>query len=220
MIVGALCGLVVLGPLLFTRGFLLRYDLVFVPHLPFSPTTLGTAGQVPRAVPNDAVVALLDTVLPGDVTQKLVLLGAFVAFGAGVDRWRASTLTKAVATVVLCWNPWVAERLSIGHWGYLWGYAAAVWAFVGALECRRRQAEASSGNARHGRTTTLVALLLGAASGSTGAVLVALVLLVVTQAPGRGRVRVRQAWPYALAWMALDAPWWFPFLTEIGRAHV
>ncbi|WP_286697223.1 hypothetical protein, partial [Dermacoccus sp. UBA1591] len=62
LLASAVCAAVILGPMLLTRGFWLHYDMVFVPHLPLSDTTLGTAGQVPRAVPNDAIVALLDLV--------------------------------------------------------------------------------------------------------------------------------------------------------------
>ena len=57
-LVGTLVGLVVLGPAL-APGYTLHYDLVFVPDLPLSARTLGTDGSVPRAVPNDLVVALL-----------------------------------------------------------------------------------------------------------------------------------------------------------------
>lgn len=256
LIAGAVCAVVILGPMLLTRGFWLHYDMVFVPNLPLSSTTLGTAGQVPRAVPNDAIVALLDLALPGDITQKIILLGAFLALGAGVDRWRAPARARVCASVLLAWNPWVAERLAIGHWGYLWGYAACVWAVVGALEARygrersperawhapaggenARRADARvaahagvEGNrtsesfahrdiaeATRARRSVAVALVMSAASGSTGAVLVALALAAVTFAPGAGRLTWRagrrSAVLTALAWVGLNASWWWPFLT-------
>ncbi|MEO7981551.1 MAG: hypothetical protein ABI807_11780, partial [Sporichthyaceae bacterium] len=87
--VGALTGLVValvaLGPAL-ARGYLLAYDLVGVPDQPLMARVLGTDGSVPRAVPNDLVVVLLSTVLPGDVVQKVLLLAVFVLGGWGVGR--------------------------------------------------------------------------------------------------------------------------------------
>ena len=51
------------------------------------------------------VVALLGTVLPGWVVQKLLLLGAFVVGGAGAGRL-ARTVPGAVAAAVLwSWSP-------------------------------------------------------------------------------------------------------------------
>ena len=58
---------------------------------------------------------------------------------------------------------------------------------------------------------------MSAASGSTGAVLVALALAAVTFAPGAGRLAWRAGWRptlrTVLAWVGLNASWWWPFLT-------
>ena len=202
--VGLLVALAVLGPGLLRPGFWLHYDMVFVPHLGLGPATLALDGGVPRAVPNDTVVALLDLVLPGWITQRLVLLGAFVAIGAGVDRWRREGWETAVAAVVLTWNPWIGERLAIGHWGYLWGYAALVWAVVGALQWRRGAPQAA--------VTVIAAVVMGALSGSTGAVLVLVALVVLLAWPGPGRARGRVLVGGAAAWLVCNAAWWFPFL--------
>ena len=78
---GALAGLglgvLVLGPGL-RPGYLLAYDMVFVPAPRFSPAMLGLTGTLPRAVPSDAVVTALAHVLPADVVQKCLLLAIFV----------------------------------------------------------------------------------------------------------------------------------------------
>lgn len=214
-------GVVILTPVLFQRGFLLRYDMVFVPHLAFSPGTLGADGGVPRAVPNDLVVALLDIVLPGWVTQRLVLLSAFVAIGWGVDRWRRGPAATIVATVALIWNPWEGERLAIGHWGYLWGYAGLVWALVGAMAWRRRGPRGSDledggdgdGRLPRPQTTVVIALVMSALSGSTGGVLVAGALVVLLAWPGPHRPSWRRWIVGVVAWVALNAAWWFPFLS-------
>lgn len=213
LLTASVVALVVMSPALWRPGFLLHYDMVFVPDLPLSAATLGMDGGVPRAVPNDTVVALLDLVLPGWITQRLVLVGALLAIGAGVDRWRRRVVTTAVAAVAATWNPWMAERLAIGHWGYLWGYAALVWAVVGALELR--VARDAADDARHHRAVTTIAVSLGmsALSGSTGAVLVAIALLVLLLAPGPGRPGVRSLAAGGAAWLLLNAAWWFPFLT-------
>src|SRR5579864_6051993 len=69
--VGLGLGLLALGPGL-GRGFLLSYDMVFVPRLPFAAALPGLAP--PRAVPSDLVIAILSRALPTDIVQKFVLL--------------------------------------------------------------------------------------------------------------------------------------------------
>ena len=68
---GLCLGLLALGPGL-QRGFLLSYDMVFVPREPLLAALPGLAP--PRAVPSDLVVALASRVIPADITQKLLLL--------------------------------------------------------------------------------------------------------------------------------------------------
>ena len=54
---GLVLGLLALGPGL-APGYLLSYDMVFVPRMPFSAALIGLTGGPPRAVPSDAVVAV------------------------------------------------------------------------------------------------------------------------------------------------------------------
>lgn len=207
-VVGAVLGLLVLGPAL-AHGYLLHYDLVFVPDLPFSARTLGTDGSVPRAVPNDLVVAVLGLVLPGWLVQKLVLLGAFVVGGAGAGRL-ARTLPGAVAAATLwSWNPWIGERLGIGHWGYLIGFALLPWVLVAASRVRDRR----------GRALLVVSLTAAALGGSTPGVLATL-LAVVTVAALDGTVRQRaKALALVISVAALaNAAWWWPFLRSAPRS--
>src|SRR5580698_10874262 len=63
---GAALGLLAVGPGL-APGYILSYDMVFVPHAPVTAATLGLAGGPPRAVPSDAVMAALSAVLPADL---------------------------------------------------------------------------------------------------------------------------------------------------------
>ena len=108
-----------LGPAL-APGFVLSYDMVWVPHLAMRTQLLGAGSGYPRAVPSDAVVSVLDHVVPGMVLQKLVLLGALLLVGQGVLRLVGPSLTaRLVAVSVAVWNPFVAERLWIGHWPIL-----------------------------------------------------------------------------------------------------
>jgi hypothetical protein len=53
---GLLLGLLALGPAL-GRGFVLSYDMVFVPDPPFSSALLGLSGGPARPVPSDAAPA-------------------------------------------------------------------------------------------------------------------------------------------------------------------
>ena len=75
--------LVLLGPAL-GAGYVLSYDMVWVPHLALRSDFLGFSTALPRAVPSDAVVAVLDDVVPAMLLQKAALLGSLVAAGLGV----------------------------------------------------------------------------------------------------------------------------------------
>lgn len=206
--VGALLGVVVLGPAL-APGYTLHYDLVFVPDLPLSARTLGTDGSVPRAVPNDLVVALLGTVLPGWLVQKLVLLGCFVLGGAGAGRL-ARTAPGAVATATLwSWNPWVGERLGIGHWGYLLGFALLPWVLAAATRVRTAR----------GRALLAAGLTAAALGGSTPGVLATLVAAVtVLCVPGSLGRRLRDLGAVAGIALLANAAWWWPFLRASSHA--
>jgi hypothetical protein len=126
--VGLALGLLALGPGL-RRGFLLSYDMVFVPREPFTATMFGLSGGPPRAVPSDAVVAVASRVLPADLVQKLLLLSIFVlaCSGAAALLGRQPWLARLAAGVFYAWNPFVAERLIIGQWALLLGYAGLPW---------------------------------------------------------------------------------------------
>lgn len=111
------------------RGYVLTYDMVWVPDLALSPDVWGVGTALPRAVPSDAVVAVLDTVVPGMLLQKLVLLGSLVGAGAGAAALVGSRALgrQLVAASLMVWNPFVVERLVIGHWPVLVGYAVLPW---------------------------------------------------------------------------------------------
>src|SRR6516162_292196 len=122
-------GLLALGPGL-RRGFLLSYDMVVVPRQPFTPALAGLAGGPPRAVPSDAVVAVASRVLPADLVQKLLLLSIFTlaCSGAAALLAREPWFARLTVGVFYAWNPFVAERLIIGQWALLLGYAGLPWA--------------------------------------------------------------------------------------------
>lgn len=128
----ALLAVVVLGPALFAPGYVLRGDMVFVPDQPWKDAWLALDGSVPRAVPMDALVSALSLLLPGWLIQKAFLLGSLLLGGVGAAQlvgqrpWFAQI---GVITLFL-WNPWVAERLLIGQWAFVAGYAALPWVAI------------------------------------------------------------------------------------------
>jgi hypothetical protein len=119
-------------------GYVLSYDMVWVPDLALRPDFLGLGSGLPRDVPSDAVVAVLDQVIPGMVLQKVVLLGSLVVGGVGATRLAPahSPAARLFAVTLFEWNPFVAERLLMGHWPVLLGYAVVPWLVVAARRVR------------------------------------------------------------------------------------
>jgi hypothetical protein len=216
---GLVLGLLALGPGL-RRGFLLSYDMVFVPREPFTSAMFGLSGGPPRAVPSDFVVAVASRVLPADIVQKLVLLLIFVLACAGVAALledtrpedtrpgRVPVLAKLAAAVFYGWNPYLAERLIIGQWALLLGYAGLPWVLRAGLALARGGRDEHGGEVRGGTARLTLALLPAIAGGFTAMIISALVLVPVTLA-------ARNARATAVAVAALAAgslPWLVPSL--------
>lgn len=179
--------LVVLLPAL-RPGYLLSYDMVFVPDLALRSDFLGLASGLPRAVPSDALVAVADEVVPGMVLQKLVLLGALGLAGTGVQLLvpAGSLVARLVAASVYLWNPFVAERLVLGHWPLLLAYAALPWVVAAAVRSRTGPVPAAlvlwlalgATSAAGGLLTGAAAVLFGATGARSAARLAGLVTAV------------------------------------------
>ena len=191
LLVGGVLALLALGPLL-GRGYVLSYDMVFVPRLELSRGLLGLDTAVARAVPADLLVAVASRVVAADLVQKLVLAGIFVGAAAGAARLTParSPLPRAAAAVLYAWNPFVYERLVMGHWGLLVSYAALPWVARAALDLRA---------GTQGATRRLVLSLAVAAAGNPagGLVATAVALAIVTvdnhRPAGRGMDNRRPA---------------------------
>jgi hypothetical protein len=199
---GLALGLLALGPGL-RRGFLLSYDMVFVPREPFTAAMFGLSGGPPRAVPSDFVVAVAARLLPADIVQKLVLLLIFVlaCSGAAALLDREPMLARLAAAVFYGWNPYVAERLIIGQWALLIGYAGLPWVLRAGLalarECTKRNL-----------ARLILALLPAIAGGFAAVALSALVLIPVALASRNAR-----AGAVSLAALAAGSlPWLIPSL--------
>jgi hypothetical protein len=132
----ALLALAVCTPL-FARGYVLSYDMVWVPHLDLDRAEVwGLGSALPRAVPSDAVVALLGAVIPAAVVQRIVLFAALFLIATGVGRLlRELPLSAQLAGATLAvWNPFVAERLVLGQWPLLLATAAIPWLISALLD--------------------------------------------------------------------------------------
>ncbi|MFI9507014.1 hypothetical protein [Nocardia sp. NPDC052566] len=133
--------LVIAGPLL-GPGYLLLRDAVSTPRSYLTDSALGLGDAAPRAVPQDATLAVLSPVLDGGLIVKAILLLALWAAGYGAAALARKLLhvplgPQLVATTVALWNPYVAERLLQGHWSLLTGYAALPWTILAAQRIRQ-----------------------------------------------------------------------------------
>jgi hypothetical protein len=191
--------LLALGPGL-RRGFLLSYDMVFVPREPFSAALPGLAP--PRAVPSDLVIATLSRALPADIVQKFVLLAIFVlaCSGAAALLDREPLLARLAAGVFYTWNPYLAERLIIGQWALLLGYAALPWVLRAVL--------APDLDSRRGAARLALALLPAVIGGFAALAITALVAV-----PAALWTRCSRRVAVVLAALAAGSlPWFIPSL--------
>ncbi|HXB46730.1 MAG TPA: hypothetical protein VNW50_03135 [Streptosporangiaceae bacterium] len=205
---GLVLGLLALGPGL-GPGYLLSYDMVFVPRPPFNAAVLGTAGVLPRAVPSDAVMAGLARVLPADAVQKLVLLAIFVLACAGAARLlsRKPLAAQLAAGVLYAWNPFMAERLILGQWALLLGYAGLPWVLAACAKPGLRLSQ---------RPLRLVVALLPAAVGGFAAISISALVALPAAALQRGTASMRLiTTATTLAVLGVvSLPWLIPSLTR------
>lgn len=198
-VAGALTA-VVLAPLALP-GYVLRYDMTFVPRQPLNWELIAPADALPRAVPMDAVVSVLNLAVPGWLLQRIALIAIVYLAALGAARLVPGErlLPKLVAVLGYAWTPFLAERLLLGQWALLLAYSCLPWIL---LACR---------DLRESRCDALPRLLLAAAPAAltpTGG-LIALVTVAVVL-PLRRRIAVA-----ALAGVTvLNAPWLVAALTS------
>lgn len=198
--------LLLLGPAL-GPGYVLSYDMVWVPHLALRSDFLGFATSLPRAVPSDAVVAVLDDVVPAMLLQKAALLGSLVAAGLGTARLVGDSVAARLTAVTLAvWNPFTVERLVIGHWTVLVGYGVLPWLVLAGRTTRRT-----------GRVPAAAWMLMPLGSLSASAGLVSAVALLVSGWRSPRRVG-RSDLVLLLCVLAGNAPWVAAGLLHAGTA--
>lgn len=211
---GLLLGLLALGPALHS-GFVLSYDMVFVPNAPLNVADLGFSGGPPRAVPSDLVVALASRVIPADILQKLILLAIFVLAAAGAAALVSSGWARRAghppplpaqlaAGVFYAWNPFVAERLIMGQWAMMLGYAGLPWVL--------RELASGGQPVRYGRlAVAALPAAVGGFAAMTITVLAAAPVALANRDTWRDRVRDLALALGVLA--VLSLPWLIPAIT-------
>src|ERR1700722_1086926 len=133
LIIGVVIGIAVCAPF-FNNGRLLLLDWSIGPHdLVATPTALGLNGGLTTGIGGAFVVALLNRVL-GSASTWLPMLAFFpiatVAAGrlAGRSRW-----SRVAAGTLYAVNPFVFNRLFVGHLALLIGYALLPFAVNAAI---------------------------------------------------------------------------------------
>ena len=187
-------------PLLSQPGYPLARDLLFVPHLAWSPEVLGLGDAAPRAVPLDALVSLLTLGIDGGILARVVLPLLLATAGWGTHRLVAhcGTVARLTSAGLAVWNPYVVERLALGQWALLVGYAALPWVAMAALRFLR------TGDRADLASTTLWTGL--AAVTPTGGLLAGFTAGVC------GAARTARTWWLLAAVLVMQLPWLTPSL--------
>ncbi|MCU1599483.1 MAG: hypothetical protein JWO22_192 [Frankiales bacterium] len=193
LLVGAGLSLLLLAPVL-GPGYVLVRDMAFVPRTPLGGQLLGLDG-VPRGVPSELVIALASRVVATGWLQDLVLVGLvlFAAWGAARLAPTTSTAGAVAAATAYGWSAYLHERLLLGQWALLLGWAVLPWAVRAALDWRR-------GAPGWG---TAAALSIAALGGANSLLLVGLAVVVC------GR-----PWKALGATALLSLPWAVPGLLQ------
>lgn len=201
-----LLALVLLLPLLTTAGHPLARDLVFVPRQPWTDAGLGLGDAAPRAVPLDALVSLLTLVVDGGVLAAVVLPLTLATAGWGAHRLLPGLGTAGRLAVggFAVWNPFVVERLALGQWALLLGYAALPWVARAATRWRR-------GGERCDLAATTLWVALASLTPTGG-------LLAVATALALGAARTRRTAVLVGAVLPLQLPWLLPGLLGASGA--
>lgn len=184
-------------------GYVLSYDMVAVPRQSLLPEFFGFGAGLPRAVPQDAVFALVTQVVAGEWLQKLMLLAILLLAGIGVGRllsgfgrpWQLMGVTLAI------WNPFVAERLVIGHWSLLLAYSVLPWMLAALVKIRSTD-------------RGYIGLIWFAATGSlvpSAGILVTLLVTVPLLWPAAHTPFLRRMLTVLCIWL-LNLPWVLPAL--------
>ena len=183
-----------------------------MPKPRLSADLLGLGTRIPRGVPFGLLSALAARAFGGQPVEKALLVLVFVAAAWGAARLVPSSrpAARAAAGVLYAWNPFVYERLLLGHAPFLLSYAALPWVIGAALRVRRREPGGVPG--------LVVSLGVAAFASSYGGLFAAASAVVVVGCPPRspGERPIRAAGATVLAGLAVNLPWLVPAALRPG----
>ncbi|GIH06274.1 hypothetical protein Rhe02_43410 [Rhizocola hellebori] len=194
---------VILAPLAWP-GYVLSYDMSFVPSQSLRLDLIAPLDAAPRAVPLDAAVSLINLAMPGWLLQRLILVAIVWAAVVGAGRLvpTESLGVRLIAAIGYGWTPFLAERLLLGQWGLLIAYAALPWLVRAALDLRAE---------KPGAWPKLVLLLGLSALTPSGGIIAAAVCLAL--AP------LRKVPLIGGAVLLVNSPWLVAALVGNSTAH-
>lgn len=127
IVISVASALLFIGPAL-RPGYILTYDMVFVPRQPITAELFGLGTSTPRAVPSQLAAALGSHVIAADWLQKLVLVGCLALGGVGAARLApVGRIGRIAAGLAYLWSPYVGQRLILGQWPMLLVFASLPW---------------------------------------------------------------------------------------------
>ncbi|QKT08757.1 hypothetical protein HUN08_17275 [Gordonia sp. X0973] len=170
-------------------GPLLMRDAVSTPRSFLTDAALGLGETPARAVPQDGLLAVASTVLPGSVVVVVItwIALALAGIGAGLLAGRivgGGWAPQCAAGLVAVWNPYVAERIMQGQWSLMAGYAAIPWILLAAQRIR---------DAERGGWPLLWAAVVGAGLTPSGSILAVFAAGAALVVPSLWRGEVRRA---------------------------
>lgn len=212
----ALALALLIGAPMIGQGTVIAYDMAWVPRPAWTPFVLGVGIPAPRAVPSDAVAVLLGRLVGAGPAQVLVVVGLLTGAGAGAARLlgaavRVGTWARVASAVVAIWNPFVAERLAIGHWTVLVAYAVTPWAVRAAIACRVSEGAVSGTGGSRARLATVLAYVALASVGGANALIVVVPTVLGVLLVARPR-SLRAPFAVAVVGVGASAAWSMPAL--------
>lgn len=119
---------------LWSPGYLLVGDAVFGPRIPFVYTPTSSMTML------EALLSVINLVVPSEVIEKLLFTAALVLAGLGVHRLVRvqNQAVRFAAGNLAIFNPFVYDRLMYGQWTVLLAYALLpwLWSSIGARDAQ------------------------------------------------------------------------------------
>jgi len=131
-LLGLLSGLVILRPWLWSGEILVR-DLAAISDPVINVEALARGAGPSWDLLGQSMALLVGQVVGMDLLVRVMLVGSFIALGAGAGRLagtNGSRVAAAVAAVAVTWNPFVWSRLDQGDWLTVVAFAALPWVVI------------------------------------------------------------------------------------------